>query len=88
MQSDHHIGCSLLALQGLPPVFVGLRDADISAPLSSHLDVPVKLSWIVGISPLLFEDIEGVLLYLGRSDPASREGFVVFVHYKIDFLIF
>lgn len=88
MQGNHHIGCSLLALQGLPPVFVRLRNADVSASLSPHLDVPVKLRRVVGVSPLLFEDIEGVLLYLSRSDPANCERFVVLVNYKIDFLVF
>lgn len=77
MQGYHHVCCSLFALQGLSPVPVGLRNAYIPAPLSSHLDVPIKLGRIVGVNPLLFKNIEGVLLYLSGSNPASCERFVV-----------
>ena len=87
MQGYHHVGCSLLALQGLSPVLVRLRNAHVPTPLSSQLYVAVKLRRIIGINPLFFKDVEGVLLYLGRSNPACGEGLVVLMDYKIDFFV-
>ena len=87
MQGYHHVGCSLLALQGLSPVLVRLRNAHVPTPLSSQLYVAVKLRRIIGINPLFFKDVEGVLLYLSRSNPACCERLVVLMHYKVNFLV-
>jgi hypothetical protein len=78
----------LFSLERLSPVFVGLGNAYIFAPLCPQLDVAIELGGVVGIDPLLFDDRQRILRNFGCVDSACGEGLVVLMDKEINIFVF